>query len=78
MMLLTTELMYQKNLLNMKTIEKELIKFYLDWVNNFLTFSAMADHYGLPYKVVEECIHIGMELHERNVERIRKTEANAQ
>lgn len=62
----------------MTRIEKELIKFYLDWVNNFLTMPAMADHYGLPYNVVRDCISAGKELHERNVERIRKTEANAQ
>lgn len=62
----------------MTNIEKELIKFYLDWVNNFLTVSAMADHYNLPYNIVWECISAGEELHERNVERLRKMGANAQ
>lgn len=62
----------------MTRIEEELIKFYLDWVNNFLTMSAMADYYNLPYNVVGDCISVGKELHEWNVERIRKIEANAQ
>lgn len=57
----------------MTRIEKELIKFYLDWVNNFLTMSAMSDHYNLPYDVVGDCISNGRQLHEHNVERSKAT-----
>lgn len=48
-------------------MKKQLIEFYLDWVNNFLTAGAMAEYYGL---TVDETIHLidmGKKYHEQSV-----------
>lgn len=39
----------------MNTFGDTLIVFYLDWVNNFISVQAMADHYGLSF---DECLNL--------------------
>ncbi len=48
-------------------MKKELIAFYLDWVNSWLTVEKMAENYGL---LDEECLYliaIGKRLHEETL-----------
>jgi len=40
---------------------------YLDWVNNFLTIPAFAEHYGLDYYEAVQIIKAGEAIHERLV-----------
>lgn len=42
-----------------------LIAFYLDWVNNWLTPKAMADHYGINSAACLVMIDAGRALHVR-------------
>ena len=42
-----------------------LIAFYLDWVNNWLTPKAMADHYGISSVACSVMIDAGRALHVR-------------
>jgi len=44
-----------------------LIDFYLDWVNNYLTVSKMADDYELTVSATVNLIEIGRKIHEQNV-----------
>lgn len=39
-----------------------LIAFYLDWVNNWLTPKAMADHYGVTIGECTDLINVGRAL----------------
>ncbi len=48
-------------------MKKSLIALYLDWVNNWLTLSAMADHYGFDPVDLDQLIHIGRKAHEAEV-----------
>jgi len=56
----------------MKTIKgfqdtRSVIKaIYLDWVNNWLTLQAMADHYEMEKDRLDRIIHIGRNLMRRN------------
>jgi hypothetical protein len=45
-------------------MKNTLIEFYLDWVNNYLSVSKMADAYGLSFEVTVNLIEIGKNLHE--------------
>lgn len=38
---------------------------YLDWVNNFLTVEAFAEHYGITIESAEKIIKDGKEVNER-------------
>lgn len=49
--------------MNFNTITKEqIITMYLDYVNNFLTVDAFADHYGLLNWQANKVINLGREL----------------
>lgn len=37
----------------------QLKAFYLDWVNNYITVSTMAEHYGISVRNCESLISIG-------------------
>lgn len=52
-------------------MKKALIEFYLDWVNNFITMSYMADHYGITLKECHKLILLGRKYHEAHVARIK-------
>jgi len=39
--------------------KRKAIRFYLDYVNNFLTVSAIADHYGLDETIASKLIETG-------------------
>lgn len=54
-------------------MKKELIKFYLTWVNDYLTISKMAEDYNLHDYQVIELINIGRMLHEQEVEQYQAT-----
>lgn len=44
-------------------MRSNLIEFYLDWVNNWLSVKAMADHYGFTKKECQDLIEIGRKCH---------------
>ena len=48
-------------------MKKTLIEFYLDWVNNYLTVSKMAEHYNLSNDTVKHLIEAGKIEHEKEV-----------
>lgn len=48
-------------------MKQQLIDFYIDWVNNFVSISSMADHYGLSDPQVRKLIDIGRELNDEAV-----------
>jgi len=48
-------------------MKKTLIEFYLDWKNNFLTISRMAEYYGLEVTTCDELVEIGRQLHKESI-----------
>lgn len=46
-------------------MKKQLIEFYLDWVNNYVTLSKMAEAYGLTNPQAQKLIELGRELNEQ-------------
>jgi hypothetical protein len=54
-------------------MKTELIKFYITWVNDYLTISKMAEDYNLFEYQVTELINIGRMLHEQEVEQYQAT-----
>ena len=52
-------------------MKKHLIKFYLDWTNNWLTVSKMAEHYQIEEEECSQLIDIGRKYHEEFVEQIK-------
>lgn len=49
-------------------MKKQLIEFYTDWVNHFLTVERLADYYDIEVDDALELISIGKKYHEQNVE----------
>lgn len=49
-------------------MKKQLIQFYLDFVNDFLTIQYFADYYNITVSEAETLIKIGKKYHERQVE----------
>lgn len=47
------------------SMKKQLIDFYLDWVNNYVTLSKMAEAYGLTNPQAQKLIELGRELNEQ-------------
>jgi hypothetical protein len=41
-----------------------LIEFYLDWVNNYLSITKMAEDNGISFEVTVNLIELGKNLHE--------------
>jgi hypothetical protein len=54
-------------------MKKELIKFYLEYVNDYLTVVKMAEDYNMYEYQVRELINIGRMLHEKEVEQYQAT-----
>lgn len=52
-------------------MKKHLITLYLDWVNNWLTLSKMAEHYGIDPVDLDQLIHIGRKAHNEAVKNIK-------
>ncbi len=46
---------------------------YLDYVNNYLTASAYADHHGLTIKQAQALIQLGRECHESYCEMMKES-----
>lgn len=42
-----------------------LIKVYLDWVNNYLTYNVMCEHYGISRGALQALIHEGERLYNK-------------
>ena len=51
-------------------MKQKLIDFYLDWVNNYLSPSTMAEHYELSEEDCDVLIDMGRVYHEENVKRL--------
>jgi|TARA_R110002033_G_scaffold145125_1_gene182929 hypothetical protein len=46
----------------------QVIDFYLDWLNNYLTFEKIAEHHGLDVDDAKALISMGRYMHHRHVE----------
>lgn len=47
-----------------KNLEQQIIEFYLEWRNDYLTVEKMAEHKGMKDSAVNKLICLGRELHE--------------
>jgi hypothetical protein len=52
-------------------MKKQLIDFYLDWVNNYLTTAKMAEHYGLNEGNCIALINMGKRYLEEDVRNVK-------
>ena len=46
----------------------QVIDFYLDWVNNYLTIEKIAEHHGLDVDDARALITMGRCMHHRHIE----------
>ena len=46
----------------------QVIDFYLDWFNNYLTVETIAEHHGLDVDDAKALINMGRYMHHRHVE----------
>ncbi len=46
----------------------QLIDFYMDWFNNYLTVEKIAEHHGIGVDDAEALIKMGRYMHQRHVE----------
>ncbi len=46
----------------------QVIDFYLDWVNNYLTVEKIAEHHGLDVDDARALITMGRFMHHRHIE----------
>jgi len=53
-------------------MNKQIIEFYLDWVNNYLTVETMAEHHGLDVDDAKALISMGRYMHHRHVETMNR------
>lgn len=51
--------------------QQRLVNTYLDWVNNFLTVEAFAEHYGLEVAAARTVIETGRNLHNSNLKSLQ-------
>lgn len=51
--------------------QQRLVNTYLDWVNNFLTVEAFAEHYGLEVAAARIVIETGRNLHNSNLKSLQ-------
>lgn len=56
-------------------MKNELIKFFLDWVNNYLSPAKMANDYGITESQCKKLIEVGRELCNAEIE-IKKKKLN--
>lgn len=49
------------------TMKQALIDLYLDWTNNYLTHTKIAEHYGVDTDDILTLIDLGRKYHEQNV-----------
>lgn len=52
-------------------MKKQLIAFYLEWVNEWLTTERMAEHHGLSRRQTLTLIKLGKDLHEKNIKNLK-------
>ena len=50
----------------------QVIDFYLDWFNNYLTVEKIAEHHGLDVDDDKALINMGRYLHQRGVETMNR------
>ena len=48
----------------------QVIDFYLDWVNNYLTVETMAEHHGLDVSHARALIDIGRDAHQQYIDEV--------
>jgi len=52
-------------------MNKQLIEFYLDWVNNYFTVETMAEHHGLDVEHTRTLIGIGRDAHQQYIDGVK-------
>ena len=50
----------------------QVIDFYLDWFNNYLTVEKIAEHHGLDVDDAKALISMGRYMHHRHVETMNR------
>ena len=50
----------------------QVIDFYLDWFNNYLTVEKLAEHHGLDVDDAKALICMGRYMHDRHVETMNR------
>lgn len=53
-------------------MKKELIEFYLEWVNDYLTIEKMAEDKSLDQNDTRALIALGKKYHEQNVKALKE------
>ena len=48
----------------------QVIDFYLDWVNNYLTIEKIAEHHGLDVDDARALITMGRFMHHRHIDEV--------
>lgn len=51
-----------------KLTTQSLINYYLEYLNQWLTITRMAEYYEMPYNDCEYLVQLGKKYHEQNVE----------
>ena len=51
-------------------MDDQIIDMYLDYVNNFITCSAFAEHYGLNIEAAAQIIKDGRRMHEAQAQEV--------
>ena len=56
--------------MNKRVMNAQLMDFYLDWVNNYLTVEVMAEHHGLDVVHARVLIGIGRDAHQQYIDEV--------
>ena len=59
-----------------KLMSVQVIDFYLDWFNNYLTVEKIAEHHGLDLDDAKALINMGRYMHYKHVEMINSEVAS--
>jgi hypothetical protein len=51
-----------------------LADLYLDWVNNFLTYEAFSEYYGLDLEDAKQLLRLAKKCHEQRLDFIKDTQ----
>jgi len=54
--------------MNKRVMNAQLMDFYLDWVNNYLTVEVMAEHHELDVRHALVLIGIGRDAHQQYID----------
>ena len=56
--------------MNKRAMNAQVIDFYLDWFNNYLTIEKMAEHHGLDVEHARVLIGIGRDAHQQYIDQV--------